>query len=132
MSDSFFAYIRTRGQGPIKLGITASKKVGKAHDRNRYKRLAREAFRLSELRQLKGYDVVLVIKQESPPATLHALTAELELLARRLSSGELASSKAKGRKPSRRANGRRGRASASAAPPSPHGASAQGDQGGAH
>lgn len=89
VSRSFFAHVRASGRGPVKIGITASKKVGKAHDRNRYKRLTREAFRLSELRALRGYELVLVIKQESPPTQLSALIAELEALAERLKSGQL-------------------------------------------
>lgn len=35
-----------RGSSP-KLGITVTRRYGKAHDRNRFKRIVREAFRLS-------------------------------------------------------------------------------------
>lgn len=36
-----------KGRGPTaKLGITVTKKYGKAHERNRFKRLVRESFRL--------------------------------------------------------------------------------------
>lgn len=45
-----------------RLGITASKKIGKAHDRNRARRLIREAYRFLEPNLQRGYDIVFVAR----------------------------------------------------------------------
>jgi ribonuclease P protein component len=79
-TPSFLVHARLNGGAPVRLGITASKKVGKAHERNRAKRLTREAFRHSPLRVMEGFDLVLIIKQESPPTALAPLIAELAAL----------------------------------------------------
>jgi ribonuclease P protein component len=60
---------RRAGDGPIRLGLTASKKVGNAVQRNRARRRLREAARqlLPEL-GLPGVDYVLVARQHTPDA----------------------------------------------------------------
>ncbi|MCE5318681.1 MAG: ribonuclease P protein component [Parachlamydia sp.] len=39
--------LRSNGLTLTRLGITVTRRYGKAHDRNRFKRIVREAFRLS-------------------------------------------------------------------------------------
>ncbi|MCE2399339.1 ribonuclease P protein component [Candidatus Poribacteria bacterium] len=59
--DTYFViYVfRTQFSQP-RLGITVSKKVGKSVQRNRVKRLIREAFRMLKLELLPQYDIVVV------------------------------------------------------------------------
>lgn len=47
---------------PTRLGITASRRTGRAHDRFRYKRWAREVFRRRQYRP--GLDVVVTFRPE--------------------------------------------------------------------
>lgn len=54
-----------------KLGITVTRRFGKSHFRNRFKRLVREAFRLSYHQFFEGLDILV------QPRTL-ALSAHME------------------------------------------------------
>ncbi len=59
-----------------RLGITATKRYGAAHQRNRFKRLVREAFRLSYPHFQKTFDIVIRPRSQALNATLSDIQQE--------------------------------------------------------
>jgi len=55
-------YIRENGLLVNRLGISISRKVGKAVLRNRIKRLIKEQIRLNEGKISPGYDLIIVVR----------------------------------------------------------------------
>jgi ribonuclease P protein component len=51
----------------LRLGLSVSRKNGKAHERNRLRRLYREAFRLTRHQMPVGLDLVVIPRRPSPP-----------------------------------------------------------------
>ena len=68
-----------------RIGLSVSRKVGGAVVRNRWKRLLREAFRLSRERLPAGLDLVVIPRSAAPPELL-ALMESLPRLASRLAN----------------------------------------------
>ena len=85
-TSSLIAYFSPNRNRPIRLGITVSRKVGKAYQRNRIKRLIREAFRTSDLRHQNGFNLVVIAKKETPPHQLSSLREELREIASKAQS----------------------------------------------
>lgn len=58
-------YVRKNRAGSCRIGITASKKIGNAVQRNRARRVIREAFRQVNLPLKGNYDVVFVARTKT-------------------------------------------------------------------
>jgi len=64
-----------------RVGITVSKKLGKAHVRNRVRRRLREVYRLNEAKFKPGWDIVVVARSKAVDAPFDKLTASYLALA---------------------------------------------------
>jgi ribonuclease P protein component len=71
--------------GFTRLGISVSRKVGKAVIRNRWKRLIREAFRLTRRTLPVGVDLVVIPRRGAEPRLIELKTS-LPQLARRVAA----------------------------------------------
>ena len=78
-------YSRRNRFGINRLGLTCTKTVGKAVERNRSKRLMKEAYRLNEDKLLKGLDVVIVARTRAKDASFAEVEKDFLFAARKLS-----------------------------------------------
>jgi ribonuclease P protein component len=76
------AHPTIEGKAPAvpRLGITVSRKIGGSVQRNRVKRLVREAFRRTKTLFPRGVDVVFVAKKSAPGVTFDQVSGEIEKL----------------------------------------------------
>ena len=76
-------YARKNHTETNRVGITVSKKLGKAHIRNRTRRRIREVYRLNEERFLPGWDIVVVARSKAVDAEFSKLTKSYLSLAKK-------------------------------------------------
>lgn len=74
-------YARKNRTAANRVGITVSKKLGKAVVRNRVRRRIREVYRLNEDRFAPGWDIVIVARSRAVDVSFQKLTDSLLSLA---------------------------------------------------
>lgn len=77
-------YARKNRLGINRVGVTVSKKLGKAVIRNRVRRRIREAYRLNEEKFCPGWDIVIVARSRAVNVSFQKLNESLLSLSNRL------------------------------------------------
>ncbi len=82
-SRNFILYVRPRpaDEQGFRLGVTVTKKVGKAVRRSRLKRLVKEVVRLNQFRLHGDADIVVVVKKGVDADKMNYWRVERELMA---------------------------------------------------
>lgn len=78
--EAVVVYVADNGLSLTRLGCSVSKKVGNAPIRSIWKRLFREAFRLTRTELPTGLDVILIPRSQKGTPTLDQLQASLRKL----------------------------------------------------
>lgn len=71
-------YCRANRRDINRIGITVSKKIGKSVQRNRAKRVIREAYRLLEPELKVGYDMIFVARSGTPFVSMEQVQHDLK------------------------------------------------------
>ena len=78
--DYFIILYSHNGLGKLRLGVTVSKRVGRAVIRNRVKRLVRERFRMHKVLFSESYDVNVIAKGGSADLSSRQIREALEAI----------------------------------------------------
>lgn len=81
-NEHFIIVYSRNGFGKLRLGVTASKRVGPAVTRNRVKRLVREHFRLHKVLFAESYDVNVIAKDGTSDLSSRQIRGTLETMVR--------------------------------------------------
>lgn len=85
VTDLIVVYVLPRpGKNQVRFGFTAGKKAGGAVQRNRAKRLMREAAKSLIKRVSGSFDIVVVARRGTAAAAFLSVSADLEKLLKRL------------------------------------------------
>ena len=75
VADGYLVLYARRNRSEVnRVGITVSKKLGKAHIRNRTRRRLREIYRINEEKFQPGWDIVMVARTKAVDAPFDMLT----------------------------------------------------------
>ena len=80
----FLLFVRPNALPNTRVGITVTKKVGNAVQRNRIKRVVREVFRRNRQLFPASHDIVFIAKREAKGISYEALLTDLHRAAHKL------------------------------------------------